>query len=190
MPVLLEKYVLPILAAVSVLVLITNPMKWAIWIRIMALVVLLVLAILVSLDLHRRGKNKESSAKVTSGVTAFGPPSSFTTPTPRDMYDRIKKLPLYEQEQAAQSYRDLPIHWPVRFVYMVKQNDEGDLYRVIVSHSSNDLVRVHCSLKLSEYPRLKLVHEGDTGIEITGTIREVKRYGEVILKDAKLIFTE
>lgn len=146
MQVFLEKYVLPILVTITVLVLITNPMRFAALTRIIIGVVLLILALLVSLYLHRRAKNKECSAKAASGPGSPAAMSSFTTPTPRDIYDRIRKLPLYEQEHEAQSYVGLAVHWPVKFDLMFKEKEDPDLYKVVLFHL-NDSGPIFCPPK-------------------------------------------
>lgn len=190
MSVFLEKYVLPILVAITVLLLITNPLKLAVLTRIITGTVLVALAVIVSLILHWRTKNKQSSARETSSPSRPSTKSSFTTPTPHDIYERIKKLPIYEQEHAAQSYKGLSVHWPVRFSSMYKEKNDADLYKVVLTHLNDERGLIFCWFKLSEYPRLKLVHERDAGMEITGIIRAADEDGCVFLKDAKLIFTD
>ena len=111
-------------------------------------------------------------------------------PTPEAIGKRIQNLPVYEQSGAADSYRGVPVRWPLRLQSVDESNSEPDTYTVhLVSEPSPIMVvSVYCDVSLAHYPRLRIVYRDDP-IEVSGIIDEVMSDGRVILlRDVRLAF--
>lgn len=204
MAVLLEKYVLPILAAATVLMLITNPLKLEVLTRIISGMVLLVLAILVSFDLHRRTKNKASSAtpvdiqQIIHSHSAPAPPPKSTLdfpqtkPSPREISEYVEKLTPYEQEKPISVYNGVKVSWVASFSDVTsygagsRQHFGWDTDIIFSSESSYNDLRIICGINIEEVPRFKSLKRG-TEVGIKGTISGVFPHA-IRLKNSEFTF--
>jgi hypothetical protein len=213
MPVLFEKYILPILATVTVLVLVTNPMNFGVRTRIGSLILVLTIAVGVSYSIHRHNtKNAHATSPAVNSTSLMPSPiasgsnlqtrsnkaddaggpllpgkPTFTRPTPSEIREEINQRPPYEQDHAAESYVGLPVCWAVQFHSL--RREKGDLYDVIFLSSGHGTVLVGCKLSISEYPHLKIARQGEN-IEVTGIIKSVGRIADIVLGDAKIGFPD
>jgi hypothetical protein len=101
--VFLEKYLLPILAGLSLVVLATNPMHFSWPQRIVSLLVFLLLAWLVSWDIHRRNKKKAPSTETEMKEED----RIFVPVKPQDLMKIYRNNTDIQANQLAASYMDL-----------------------------------------------------------------------------------
>ena len=113
MVVLLEKYILPILAGLTLLVLATNPMHFSWPQRIASLLASLLFAGLVSWDIHRRNseKKKAASTEKVKEDQIFVPAEVkedriFVPVKPQDLMKIYKDLTAIQANKLAASYVD------------------------------------------------------------------------------------
>jgi hypothetical protein len=115
-------------------------------------------------------------------------------PTPREIFDRIKGLPLFEQRTATNTYIDLPVDWPIRLVQLRPQVGVETKCNILAKYSraeSGISQGIVCSgIDISKNPRLKSAYEGER-LRVRGIIDSLEVSGEIVyLRDSEILFPE
>lgn len=92
-----------------------------------------------------------------------------STPTPTEIHSLIYSLPPFQRESACKNYEGLHVRWTVRLSKIESTNFSG-LYDVVAT--SGQGLAVVFVIKISENPRLKIMHPGET-FDVSGTIEKL-----------------
>ncbi len=109
-------------------------------------------------------------------------------PTPTEIIVSIEKVSLFNQPSVARSYIGCKVRWQTKLSGLRRTPKRDDLIAVFL-RSNNWAMWVSTTVRLSEYPLLRSLKEGEP-IEVAGTIAHVATDGDVELKDAKLRFKD
>jgi hypothetical protein len=137
---------------------------------------------------------------VNLGVLPGGPAQSQqelgypSTPTPVDIHNHLRGLPVYQRSLTKDSYVGLKVRWQVTFrnvqalppTLPFKTDDTHDL---IAFYEPGAVGIIRARITIGSFPRLKIAHEG-ARMEIAGEIEYVSENGDTRLKDVHIAFLD
>jgi hypothetical protein len=107
--------------------------------------------------------------------------------TPAYIKKDVKNRPLYQQRDALKHYTGLYVDWMMK-LSSVKEEKDGNI-RVSLDFDPGILSAVFCTVKISDYPELKIMNEG-TKIQVKGKIATIEEnLVFYYLEEVKLIYT-
>jgi hypothetical protein len=118
-----------------------------------------------------------------------------STPTAEEIINSLKCIPDYQKQKMAQDYVGLPVKWPTRFIFMMRDFSASclpeptpkDLWRVVVRFGKENIeISIRFVVDVDEYPRFKTMRP-ETPIWVEGTIEQIDDW-RVSLKDCSLSF--
>jgi len=130
------------------------------------------------------GSPQASGSNITQNIH-IGVPSAPThlaqstntyseSPTLDEIYEQVKRLPVYQQSLVKDSFLGLKVRWAVKFADLKTVSDaERQLWKIDATHdlladsSESCGIRVH--VDIDRFPRLKVLHKG-TPIQVAGEI--------------------
>lgn len=112
-------------------------------------------------------------------------------PTPPEIHAQLNSLPLFQREQARDSYRGLGVRWPVTLLSVDRlseydQRQTGENYRVLMMFADRG-DPIGAEVDIERFPRLKISHRG-TPFQISGTISSISDLGVIRLQDVEIVF--
>lgn len=142
---------------------------------------------------------------VNLGVLPGGPaqsqpePGYSSTPTPVDIWNHLRGLPVYQRSLTKDSYVGQKVRWQVIFrnvqalppTLPFKTDATHDL---LVFYELGDSkvgipLSIFARITIGSFPRLKIIHEG-ARMEIAGEIEYVSENGATRLKDVHITFLD
>jgi hypothetical protein len=109
---------------------------------------------------------------------------------PYSIREKINLLPPYQQDEARKNYLGVWIEWKGRFSHMEKQED-GSIkvsFQAVQPKSIKGIVGsvwFDCTVRLSDYPQLKIMDKG-TEVIVIGKIVGFDLVDTIVLDDVKL----
>lgn len=107
------------------------------------------------------------------------------SPTPDEMYDRSRAIPPFQRETYWNNYKGIRVQWQLLYYSAVKHPTKSSEY-VWLSLRTEEHTFVYCTVKLADYPLLKLIPEKHL-VWVEGEIGECSGTN-IFLEDVSLEF--
>ena len=132
---------------------------------------------------RQKNENAISIDTVKQSQPVDTPVSPYTTPTPRQIQESIRKQPPYDRESFAKNYLGLRVRW--RLSIGSVDHEIRDTVRVILRDEPS-MNSVLAAISLRDCPKLRIVAEKEP-VDIVGTIDKINLL-YIRLSGAKITF--
>lgn len=115
-------------------------------------------------------------------------PEYRETPTPEEIRNHLRSLPVYQQLAVKDSYLGINIRWTAYLRHLAPHPTEPSQYMVFFGATERQgSESIICVVRLEDFPRLQIAKAGDE-IIVTGTVSKIDF--NIELRDVRLNFPE